>query len=701
MRPAILNPVFRSILSLKGVGPKSLDAYRRLFGTAPESEPRIADLIFHLPHQIIDRRMRPTIAAAAEGTIATMKVQVDAHKAPPKGRRNIPYRVQVHDDTGELTLVFFHAHASYLLSRLPPGETRYVSGRIEVFSGDKQIVHPDHMLSEGEFHDMPLVEPVYPLTQGLSQKILSKAITAALPLLPDLPEWQDNAFMKARGFLPLKQSLGRLHRPENELDISPQSIAWGRVAYDELLASQLALALVRADMRRTAGVGWEFSGGLRQKIEQSLPFSLTPSQAETLREIEADLRAPDKMVRLIQGDVGSGKTIVALLAMANVVEAGAQAALMAPTEILAQQHYKSLKPLADAAGLTLGLLIGAETAAQREPVLAGLRDGDLDMVIGTHAVFQKSVEFKRLGLAIVDEQHRFGVHQRLSLADKGALADMLVMTATPIPRTLVLTHFGDMDVSKLTEKPAGRKPIETRVASLERLSEVFDSLGDALQRSEKLYWVCPLVQESETLELTTAEERFDSLEKRFSGQVGLVHGQMSATERNSEMARFASGETRILVATTVIEVGVDVPDASIMVIEHAERFGLAQLHQLRGRVGRGDKASSCLLLYGSPLSATAQARLNVMRETEDGFRIAEEDLKLRGGGDLLGTRQSGTPGFHLARPEFHADLLEAARDDAKLIMETDPGLSGPRGEALRLLLYLFGRDSAIRLIKAG
>ncbi len=407
------------------------------------------------------------------------------------------------------------------------------------------------------------------------------------------------------------------------------------------------------------------------------------------------------MLRLLQGDVGSGKTVVALLAAASGIESGSQAALMAPTELLARQHARTIVALADAAGIRMAILTGREKGRDREETLAGLAAGDINLVVGTHAIFQAGVEFRDLGLVAVDEQHRFGVHQRLALTAKGKATDVLVMTATPIPRTLVLTYYGDMDVSRLTEKPAGRRPIETRVLPLDRLDEVVARVRDAVGRDAKAYWICPLVAESEELDVAAAEDRYKALVKALGPIVGLAHGQMKPAERDKQMAAFQAGMFRVLVATTVVEVGVDVPDATIMVIEHAERFGLAQLHQLRGRVGRSDRASVCLLLYKAPLGAVARERLRIMRETEDGFVIAEQDLRLRGGGEILGTRQSGLPGFRIADADIHARLMETARDDARLIVDRDPELASARGEALRLLLYLFGRDEAIRLLRAG
>ncbi|TIW09831.1 MAG: ATP-dependent DNA helicase RecG, partial [Mesorhizobium sp.] len=594
-----------------------------------------------------------------------------------------------------------YAHAAYLEKSMPVGEHVVISGRMEWFNGRPTMVHPDHVALAGEAENLPLVEPVYPLTAGLSGKVLRRAIGQALGRLPELPEWQDDAFMRRQTFPPFADALAGIHYPADPIDVAVEGVAWRRLAYDELLAGQVSLALVRARIRRLSGRPLTGDGSVVEKLREALPYSLTPSQEFALAEILADLADPERMLRLLQGDVGSGKTVVALLAMARAVEAGGQAALMAPTEILARQHLATIAPLAQKAGLRTAILTGREKGRERTETLAGLASGEIDIVVGTHALFQESVTFHDLVLAVVDEQHRFGVHQRLAITAKGDAPDMLVMTATPIPRTLVLTAFGDMDVSKLTEKPAGRQPIRTVTLPLERLDELVGRMRDAVADGQKIYWICPLVEESEEVKLMSAEDRFASLKPLFGDQIGLVHGRMKGAEKDEAMRAFKQGETRILIATTVIEVGVDVPDATIMVIEHAERFGLAQLHQLRGRVGRGDKPSSCVLLYKDPLGQTAKRRLSVMRETEDGFLIAEEDLKLRGEGELLGTRQSGTPGFQVARIEAHADLLEAARDDARLILSRDPELQSERGEALRLLLYLFGRDEAVRLLRAG
>jgi ATP-dependent DNA helicase RecG len=702
MRPSLLDPLFAPVTSLAGVGLKVGEMIARIVpADVTDREVRAGDLLFTLPHSVIDRRSRPGIAYGAEGAIVTLDVRIDRHQPPPRGNKSVPYRVFAHDDTGEIALTFFHANNAWLEKSMPVGEKMVVSGKMEWFNGRPSMVHPDHIARADEAENLPLVEPVYPMTAGLSAKVLRRAISQALARVPEMPEWLDEDVARRQSFPTFPDALKRLHNPADPIDISPDSASWRRLAYDEFLAGQVSLALVRAKVRRLSGRPLTGDGRIVAALRGALPYRLTNSQEQALAEINADLAKPERMLRLLQGDVGSGKTVVALMAMGRAAEAGRQAALMAPTEILARQHFATIAPLAEAAGLKSAVLTGREKGRERAEILAGLESGEIDLVLGTHALFQESVRFRDLGLAIVDEQHRFGVHQRLAITAKGDAPDMLVMTATPIPRTLVLTAFGDMEVSKLTEKPAGRQPIRTVTLPLERLDELIGRISDAVADGQKVYWICPLVEESEEVELMAAEERFASLQPMFGDAVGLVHGRMKGADKDAAMRAFKDGETRILIATTVIEVGVDVPDATIIVIEHAERFGLAQLHQLRGRVGRGAKASTCVLLYQAPLGETAARRLSVMRETEDGFLISEEDLKLRGEGELLGTRQSGTPGFQVARIDIHADLLEIARDDARLILSRDPDLQSERGQAVRMLLYLFGRDEAVRLLRAG
>jgi ATP-dependent DNA helicase RecG len=658
------------------------------------------DLLWHLPVGIIDRRYAPKIAEAEPGRIATLTVTVGAHVAPRVKR--LPYRVRCSDESGEIELVFFHAKTDYLKTLLPVGQKRVVSGKVELFRDMLQMTHPDHIGTLEELARLQAVEPVYPLTAGLTAKPLAKAIRDAIERAPDLAEWIEPGFREAKGWASWRESLRAAHAPTSEADLSPETLARSRLAYDELLANQLALALIRMRQRKLPGRPILGDGRLSSPVMASLPFTLTSSQTAALEDIRGDMAAPYRMLRLLQGDVGSGKTVVAFLAMLTAVEAGHQAALMAPTEILARQHLATIEPLAKAAGVSVALLTGREKGKARAQIFEGLASGAIKLAIGTHALFQEEVEFADLALAVVDEQHRFGVHQRLALAEKAeAGADVLVMTATPIPRTMMLTVYGDLDVSRLTEKPAGRKPIDTRAIPLERLEEVVAAVARAVKDKARVYWVCPLVAESEAVDLAAAEERHAVLAKRFGARVGLVHGRMKGAEKDKVMAAFAAGEIDIFVATTVIEVGVDVPEATVMVIEHAERFGLAQLHQLRGRVGRSERPSTCLLLYAAPLRETARARLTILRETDDGFRIAEEDLRLRGAGELLGTRQSGLPEFRLADLARHETLLAAARDDAELLLQRDPELSGPRGKAVRTLLYLFERDAVVGTLRSG
>ena len=699
MRPSLLDPLFAPVRSLPGIGARLAPLIARAVGVEGE-EAVVRDLLFHLPSGYVDRGVRPPLWQMPQSGTVTVEGTIERIERPGP-RSEAPWRIILGDGKAAIQVVYFNAQSDWIRKLFPLGEKRVVSGRVEWFDMRPQIRHPEYVLAPEFSGEMPAVEPIYRLTADLSPKPLRKAVAAGLERLPEMPEWLSPDLLAARGWPGFSAALTHVHRPERIEEAGPEGAAWQRLAFDELMASQLALMLVRGSLKRGRGTAWRAEGRLRGRIEAALPFSLTGSQREAIAEIERDLTGGDRMLRLLQGDVGSGKTAVALIAMANVAEAGGQAALMAPTELLARQHFSTIAPLAEAAGIETVLMTGKDRGGERAETLARLASGEAKLAIGTHALFQAGVEFQRLGLVVVDEQHRFGVHQRLALSEKGAAPDVLVMTATPIPRTLVLSYFGDMEVSRLTEKPAGRQPIDTRAVPLDRLDEVVARIGSAAEAGGKAYWICPLVAESEKSDLAAAEERYAALKKAFGRRVGLVHGRMKAAEKDRVMAAFRGGDFAVLVSTTVVEVGVDVPDATIMVIEHAERFGLAQLHQLRGRVGRGAARSACLLLYRPPLTETARARLAIMRETEDGFRIAEEDLRLRGEGDLLGTRQSGMPGFRLAVPEAHAELLTTARDEAKLALQRDPTFSGERAKALRLLLYLFGRDEAVRLMRAG
>ncbi|MFT5787153.1 MAG: ATP-dependent DNA helicase RecG [Ascidiaceihabitans sp.] len=693
-RPAELFPLFAGLETLTGIGPKTAKLFPQLGIEAPR------DLLFTLPNTGIDRRLRPSIQDADLPGVVTVAVTIGAHRAPRN--RGGAYRIQVEDDLTSFQLVYFHARGDYLEKLLPTGSRQIVSGRVEVFDSVAQMVHPEHAVPEDEATDIPIFEPVYPLTAGVTQKMMFKATRGALERMPKVDEWIDpNQKIKSE-WPDFSVAILAAHTPLAQEDLAVTSPARERLAYDELLAHQLTLALARQKERRVQGQISQATGKLQTKVLAALPYRPTGAQQRAISEISDDMVLPDRMNRLLQGDVGSGKTLVAFMALLVAVEAGGQGVMMAPTEILARQHLEGLQPLAENAGVVLELLTGRDKGKARVAKLAALECGDIQILVGTHAVFQPDVLFKDLRIAIVDEQHRFGVRQRLELGKKGRNADVLVMTATPIPRSLALAQYGDMDVSVLDEKPPGRKPIRTALVSTGRMDEVVERLRAVMAEGRQCYWVCPLVEESEILDLTAAEQRFKHLRAALGeGVVGLVHGQMPPADKDAAMANFQAGKTKVLVATTVIEVGVNVPNATIMVIERAETFGLAQLHQLRGRVGRGDAASTCLLMYQTPLSQTGQRRLEVLRETEDGFKISETDLQMRGAGDVIGVAQSGVPRFRVADLERQAGLMAIAQTDARALLNDDPDLKGSRGKAARVLLWLMRQDEAIRLISVG
>ncbi|SMQ74294.1 ATP-dependent DNA helicase RecG [Altererythrobacter xiamenensis] len=691
MRPEALNPLFVETDALDGVGPKLKKPLDKLGLT------RVRDLAYHLPERFVTRRVVDNLDEASEGEQIVIALTPTEYRSSRNQRG--PYRVLAQDAAGNICALTYFGRASFTAKKLlPVGEKRWVSGKLERYGDMLQIVHPDHVEEEGGDALGRLNEPVYALSEGLTQPRVAALVAQALERLPGLPEWIEPRQFEKEGWPNWRDALHLAHKGENQG-------ARDRLAYDELLANSLALMLVRADNRRRKGQALNGDGHLRDRLQ--LPYSLTGAQARSVREIEGDLAQEAPMLRLLQGDVGAGKTVVALYAMLMANEAGKQAALLAPTEILARQHYETLRQMAAPTGIEVALLTGRDKGKTRESILMGLMDGSIDVVVGTHAIFQDSVSYKDLALVVIDEQHRFGVQQRLQLASKGRAAPhTLAMTATPIPRTLTLAQYGDMDVSRLDEMPPGRQPIDTVVVSQDRMEDVVAGVARHIGANEKgggqqAYWVCPMVRDNETADIAAAEERYAMLKERFGDDVVLVHGQLKPEAKDAAMERFASGQAKLLVATTVIEVGVDVPAATLMVIEQAERFGLAQLHQLRGRVGRGSEKSVCLLLRGSALSETGRKRLALMRETQDGFRIAEEDLELRGGGELLGTRQSGDTPFNVANLEQITRLLPAAHDDARLLMDRDGGLASERGEAARYLLYLFERDWGVQLLRGG
>jgi ATP-dependent DNA helicase RecG len=681
MRPEILFPLFANLSTLQGVGPKTAPLAAKAVGGD-----LVRDLAFHLPMGVIDRRYRPLIHEAELGRLATLEAVVEGHDAGSMGR---PYKVRMSDQSGFVTLLFFKPNPRYLSERLPVGSTRIVSGEINERYGERQMIHPSRILNPDDPELEVMFEPVYRSVAGLAHRSLARFCKLAAERAQKLPEWIDANLVKQQGWSGFGASLCAVHAPIDEADVLPCALARRRLAYDELLARQIALQLSARQRRAIPGRAIIGDGRFSAKLIAALSFQPTDAQQRAFGDIDRDIALATPMLRLLQGDVGSGKTLVAAYALARACEAGMQGALMAPTEILARQHGRSLETLMEQAGLKLAVLTGKDKASHKRLVREGLADGSIHVVVGTHALFQQGVMFHELGLVVIDEQHRFGVADRRRLIDKGFAPHVLAMSATPIPRTLAMAVYGDMDVSRLDEKPAGRAPIKTVALSLDRINEVAQAVARAIEKDDRVFWVCPLVEESDKIDVSDATSRYSDLHTMFGDSVVLIHGRMSSAQKDAAMEAFRLGEAKILVATTVIEVGVDVPEASVMVIEHAERFGLAQLHQLRGRVGRGGKAGSCLLLYANPLSEVGARRISKLRETEDGFEIAEEDFKLRGGGDLLGLRQSGLPDFKIADAALHADLLAIAQRDARVLVEGDPTLTTPRGQAARLALHLF------------
>ncbi len=693
MRPEILFPLFADITKVDGIGERTAKLLEKSIGR------RVRDILLTPPTGIIERKKLPSISSARQDDIVILKVSVSNH-SPARSSRQ-PYRVRVFDETGEMDLVFFRARADYLRRIMPESANIIISGKIEFYRGMPQMTHPDYIVPASKEATIPILEPQYPLTAGLTQKMTRKAVLGALDLCPELSEWLSDEMLKRENWPGWYEAINNMHKPNSKIEAGSDTNYRRRLAYDEFFARQLALAIVREHVRRQNGRKFSAKGEFVKQVLKAAPFKPTNAQTRCFDEIAKDLAGSARMNRLLQGDVGAGKTFVAALACAHIAETGAQIAIMAPTEILARQLGKTIADFLEPLDLVVQTFTGRDKGKPREAILRGLAEGHIDIVCGTHALFQEKVEFKNLGLVIIDEQHRFGVRARLALTHKGKRPDLLVMTATPIPRTLALSSYGDMDISRLDEKPKGRLPIDTRIISIGKMQNVIDGIERVIDKGEQVYWVCPLVEDSDILDLSSVEERFKLLQARFGDKVALLHGKMKAVEKNAISEGFKRGSYSILVATTVIEVGVDAPGATVMIIEHAERFGLAQLHQLRGRVGRNDKKSSCILLYKPPLGANGKARLEIMRNTEDGFVIAEEDWNLRGSGDLLGARQSGMPDFKLADIDKHKSLLEMAAQDARLLVKKDLGLKSRRGQAARNLLYLFEQDTGIKLMQSG
>ena len=693
-RPEILFPLFSNLTSLAGVGSKLSDRLGNLDIKYPK------DILFHVPHSICDRSLISSVLDIMLPATTTVRVTVNKHL--PNFAKGKPYRIEVNDEKAKFNIIYFHPRIDWLKNIFPVDSVRIISGKVENFDSVIQMSHPEFVVEENKISEIPKVEPIYPLTFGISQKVINKGVRSAFRFTPDLEEWIEPNLKKKENWSSWKNSIQNVHSPQVYQDLDSSNSARQRLAYDEFFAHQLTLAIARQSKKMSLGIASISDGSYIKKLLSSLPFSPTDAQINAKNEIINDISKPFRMNRLLQGDVGSGKTLVAIMAMLSIVEAGGQAALMAPSEILARQHFTTLNEMLINFDLNIGILTGRDKGVQRGAILSKLQSGEIDILIGTHALFQSDVVYSDLRLSIIDEQHRFGVRQRMELTEKGGAVDVLVMSATPIPRSLSLAQYGDMDLSIIDEKPTGRKPIKTVLISSNRLNEIIERLKKAIEDDKQIYWVCPLVSESEVLELTSAEDRFSILRKIFSDDlVGIIHGQQKPLEKDETMRNFVSGKIKVLVATTVIEVGVDVPNASIMVIEHAERFGLAQLHQLRGRVGRSSVESSCLLLFDGSTSGAAINRLSILRETEDGFVIAENDLKLRGGGDLIGLEQSGLPKFKIADMDTHANLMSLAHQDARILLNQDPNLSGKRGRAAITLLYLMEKENSIHLISIG
>ncbi|MCA0370376.1 MAG: ATP-dependent DNA helicase RecG [Proteobacteria bacterium] len=698
MRPHSLSPLFAPITTLPTVGKGTALFLGQL------DMRRVGDLLWHKPCGTLTRRYMPHLKLAVHDQVVTVMVHVTGTQVTGvRAARRM--RVACVDEVGTpLTLVYFHGADAALERITQLGSDILVSGRLEQFRGAYQMVHPDFVGHKSALEAWVGEEPLYPLTKGITHRRMAGLVQKALERTPDLDEWIPESIMKRYGWDTWRVSIGRLHAPRSQDDLSPQSKTHMRLAFDEFFASQLALMLMRQGVSKKQGRAFcaDKAAALRARFLESTPFSLTTDQEGALREIDCDMTAPTPMVRLLQGDVGTGKTLVAFMALLGALADGAQGALMAPTEVLAKQHARTLLPWLEALGLRGACLTGSLTSKEKKRIQEEVAAGDVHLLIGTHALIQDGVSFKDLGLVVIDEQHRFGVEQRLKLVEKGRAPDVLTMTATPIPRTLMLTSFGDLPTSILREKPHRGATVDTRLVALARLEEVTARLAPAMAQGHKIYWICPLIEESDSLEIAAATKRFEQLQELVPPeQIALIHGRVDAATRDARMEDFRAGRLRLLVATTVIEVGVDVQDATLIIIEHAERFGLSQLHQLRGRVGRGEAPGTCLLLYGPELSQVGRQRLEVMRQSQDGFFIAQKDLELRGGGELAGARQSGENTFRMGDVLLHTSLLELAHTSAKELLERDPELASPMGVRARTLLHLVDKAQTSSYLKAA
>lgn len=657
MIPPILSSLYLPVTKLKGVGPKKGEAFARI-GIF-----NLKDLVFHIPYNFLVRKLEPDLSEVSTGDLIIKSVKVTGFDISSRFSKSPSKIICRTKDDKQVNILFFNTKGNYLEKSYAVGQELIVTGQVNVNAFKYEIIHPDALVAANEAFKISEKEPIYSSTYGLVSKYIWLSIKGALNLLPDLPEWLPQQIINKYKLPSVNRALVALHNPKNQEDFLHSNLNRVRLAVDEIYAHQLSLFSMRNKLKREIKPPLIFSGDLFKRMLSLLTFSLTEDQQKVIAEIASDLRSASKMMRLIQGDVGAGKTLVALSAMLFVLEANKQSALMVPTELLAHQHFKNIEKLCAQLGVKVGLLIGKQSAKQRAEILGGIEKGEYGIVIGTHALFQVKVKFKDLGLVIVDEQHRFGVNQRKMLLEKGNNADFLMMTATPIPRTLEMLTYGDLDVSVIRNKPANRKEIITSVSPVKALNEVILSLSKIIEKDEQAYWVCPMIEETEDADVAFVNERYESLNDIYKNQVGLIHGKMKQVERDEVMLKFANKELKILVATTVIEVGIDVPSATVIVIENSERFGLSQLHQLRGRVGRSSLQSYCILLYSFKISAVGKERLKVMKESNDGFYLSEKDLELRGCGDVTGTKQSGLPDFKFFNLEFQSDLVQDVRHE--------------------------------------
>ena len=658
------NIIFEDVSKIKGVG-KKLSIYLK-----KKKIEKVNDLLWDLPYSFTDRTEIVSLNKLEIGKIVTAKVKVIKYNFPRI--RNLPNKIKCKDEFGEIDLVFFNSREGYIRKVLPINEWVVISGKIGFFGNKYQITNPDYITKIDNLDYVNKIIPKYTLTEGLTEKTYRKIIESVIKNLPELNEWHDQDLLKKMKFPSWKNSIINLHDPNNSRNLN--SVYYKRLAYDEIFANLLFLSKNRYKIKKIKKNKKKFTKLYSSKLTSQLPFKLTKNQISVCEEIDSDLKSSERMYRILQGDVGSGKTIVALLACLNVIESNFQTALMAPTEILAQQHFDLFSKLLKKANIKINItfLSGKTEQKKRKQIIQDLKNNKIDFLIGTHALFQKSIIFKNLGLIIIDEQHKFGVRQRINLAKKGNEdCDVLLMSATPIPRTMIMSIYGDMDTSKLIEKPSIRQKILTLSKPENKINEIWPFIEKKMKEGEQVFWVCPLIEDSKKLDYSSTVKKFDLINKKFPKKVGVIHGSLNDDEKEKILKKFLNKEIHILISTTVIEVGIDFPNATVIVIENSNKFGLAQLHQLRGRIGRGEKRGTCILLFKNNLSQNARKRINILKNSDDGFFIAEEDMKLRGYGDIIGFKQSGIKYFKIADPIHHENLFKLAESNIKSLNEKE------------------------------